>query len=280
MPVRALVEAGGFFGMESASVRVALARLLSRERVERDERGRYRLGAGADAVSGTIRGWRRLDAQTVEWCGGWVGVYRSRGDARPLRLAGDRALSLLGFRALEPNLFLRPDNLVGGIDGLRSRLSGMGLEASALVFGLGELDSDCEGRARDLWDLAGLNRAYREGVRVLSRSRGELEGASNEKAMVETFRLGGQAIRQLVLDPLLPSAIARNEERDALAVRMLDYDVFGRGCWAEFLQKHGVLHLRTPADLRVAVGTEGLAFIPSPEQIGDPGPQPDSSSIE
>jgi hypothetical protein len=75
-------------------------------------------------------------------------------------------------------------------------------------------------------------------------------------AMVETFRLGGQVIRQLVLDPLLPEEMAPAAPREALAAQMRDYDEFGRGCWAEFLAKHGVSRRRTPADLRVVEGTE------------------------
>ena len=43
MPVRALVEAGRCFGIGDNSLRVALARLLARGRVERNMRGRYRL---------------------------------------------------------------------------------------------------------------------------------------------------------------------------------------------------------------------------------------------
>ncbi|MGI9591183.1 MAG: PaaX family transcriptional regulator, partial [Myxococcota bacterium] len=47
MPVAALVEAAALFGIAEGSLRVALSRLLAEGRVERDERGAYRLGPAA-----------------------------------------------------------------------------------------------------------------------------------------------------------------------------------------------------------------------------------------
>ena len=51
MPVRALVAAGRSFGIAENSIRVALTRLHAAGTVERDERGRYRLGARAEATA-------------------------------------------------------------------------------------------------------------------------------------------------------------------------------------------------------------------------------------
>ena len=251
MPVRALVEAGDCFGMASSAVRVALARLLAQERVERDERGRYRLGAAAVAVSRAIRNWRRLEDQTVEWRGGWIGIYRRRGKAgRMARRRGDQSLAFLGFREFEPGFFIRPDNLAGGVCELRTQLSDLGLEGGASVFELSGFDPSAEARALRLWDDASLVDAYGEAGKRLAQSRLALKAAPAHQAMVETFRLGGRVIRQLVLDPLLPDSIAPTAGRDALTAQMRAYDVFGRSCWAEFLAKHGVLHRRTPVDLR------------------------------
>lgn len=262
MPVRALVEAGDCFGMASSAVRVALARLLAEKRVERDERGRYRLGVAAAPVVRTIRNWRRLEAQTVEWSGGWIGVCRRRGKGRgQARRLGDQSLMFLGFREFEPALFLRPDNLTGGVGELRAQLGDLGLEDTAPVFELSGLDPSGEARALALWDEVALGDAYGEAAQMLSESRLALEAAPAREAMVETFRLGGRVIRQLVLDPLLPDAIAPTAGRDALAAQMRDYDVFGRSCWAEFLGRHGVLHRRTPADLRVMKGADPMISV-------------------
>ncbi|HIF98712.1 MAG TPA: hypothetical protein EYQ54_17125, partial [Myxococcales bacterium] len=263
MPVRALVEAGACFGMAASSIRVALARSLAQEQVARDERGRYRLGEAAGAVNRAIRNWRRLDEQTEEWVGGWIGVHRSRsrGEASSARLRRDRPLGFLGFREFESGFFLRPDNLAGGVSTVRARLGDLGLDPRALVFEVRGFDALAKARARALWDAKALSRAYGEAVETLAESRLRLEEVPVSEAMVETFGLGGRVIRQLVLDPLLPDEIAPTAGRRALVEQMLEYDGFGRGCWAEFLGRHGVLHRRTPADLRVVEGTEQLRSV-------------------
>ena len=68
--------------------------------------------------------------------------------------------------------------------------------------------------------------------------------------MIESFRLGGAAIRQLTLDPLLPEPIVPGDERSALVAAMRRYDAAGRSCWAAFLTRHGVRHRSAPADTR------------------------------
>lgn len=262
MPVRALVAAGDCFGIASNSIRVALARLLAAGRVERDERGRYHLGAAAEPVRHHVASWRRLAERTRPWPGGWVGVATSGlgpQSARGSRGRRERALRFLGFRALEPGLEVRPDNLRGGVTGLRTELQALGLEPEAPVFELRALDAATDARARDLWDVAALRAAYRRSLADLERSGRRLPRRSESEAMVESFLLGGRVIRQLVLDPLLPEPIVPTRERDALLDAMRGFDRLGRSCWASFLDRYGVPHLRAPADTRILDGAERLA---------------------
>ena len=68
MPVRALVAAGGLFGIDENRLRVALTRLLAERLVERDQRGAYRLqrSRGVSAlVTGATRGIGRAVAVEV-----------------------------------------------------------------------------------------------------------------------------------------------------------------------------------------------------------------------
>ena len=53
--------------------------------------------------------------------------------------------------------------------------------------------------------------------------------------MSESFRLGGEAIRLLVYDPLLPEPIVAPGERRALVEAMRRYDRLGRQAWAGWL---------------------------------------------
>ncbi|MEO8604575.1 MAG: PaaX family transcriptional regulator [bacterium] len=248
MPVRALVAAAAVFGLRPESMRVALVRLGERGTVTHDERGWYRLAAAAEPVQRHVAGWAKLDERLTAWRGGWVAVHTGAfGRAeRAATRRRERALHWLGFRSLAPHLYIRPDNLRGGVDGMRIELQSLGLEAQALVFALSELDAASDARARRLWDTAALRRTYREAAAALSRSTVRLETVPSEQAMMESFMLGGDAIRHLAHDPLLPEPIVPAADRDALVTALREYDRLGRGRWRAFLQSHGAPHLRAP----------------------------------
>ncbi|HYC22664.1 MAG TPA: PaaX family transcriptional regulator C-terminal domain-containing protein [Candidatus Bathyarchaeia archaeon] len=262
MPVRALIAAGELLGIAGNPMRVALARLLAAGLVERDERGRYRLGARAEAVGTQIASWRRIDERLRPWSGGWIGVHTAavvRGHRRAVKRRS-RALRFLGFRELRPGLLVRPDNLAGGTAKVREQLERLGLEPEAPVFALRELDAGLESRARELWDVNALRDEYRSSRRAIEESArklaGELDGLTPARAMTESFLLGGRVIRQIVFDPLLPEPILPAAERRALVAAMVDYDRKGRAAWAAFLRSFEVENLRTPADLRLLDGEE------------------------
>lgn len=257
MPVRALVEAGAIFGLAENSLRVALARLLAQGRVERDERGRYRMGEDVAPLGNEIRAWRRLEARLGRWSGTWVGAHVATSRQRGARARSEQALRFLGFRSLADGFSVRPDNLKGGVADVRERLSRLGLAPGSLVVGVSDLDPASDARARRLWDPALLASEQRAGCDELAESRRRLARASEEQAMAETFLVGGKMIRLLVLDPLLPSEIAPIDAREALVEAMVEYDEFGRACWAGFMARHGAPHRRTPVDLRLIEGAGG-----------------------
>jgi phenylacetic acid degradation operon negative regulatory protein len=248
MPVRALVRAGELFGLSGNSLRVALARLCSRGRVERDERGRYRLSEGARAVQRHVAAWSQLEQRVVPWRGGWIGLQTA--GLQPLRGARlrqrGRALDFFGFRALAPDLWIRPDNLKGGVDELRPRLYALGLHVDAPIFVVHDLDRERETRAQRLWDGEALGRGYREGRDALLRSTERLHGFTPERALVETFRIGGRALRQLAFDPLLPESIVPSAPRQQFVEELRRYDRVGRGYWRSFMKEQGVPVLESP----------------------------------
>ncbi len=256
MPVRALVRAGGLFGIADNGIRVELARLVARGLVERDERGRYRVAGRAEAVQSRVVSWSRIEDRMTTWTGGWIGVHTGslpRSDRRAARRR-ERAFDFLGFRELDAGLWIRPDNLRGGVADVRRQLEALGLDAAAMVFTLGALDAASEARARRLWDVAALRAGYRALHQALVASERRLGDLPAARAMVETFVLGGRAIRQLVLDPLLPEPILSTAERRALVQAMRRYDRIGRDCWRPFMREHGAPSRRSPVDLRLMRG--------------------------
>lgn len=248
LPVRALVAAAALFGISENSLRVALARLRSGGMVASDEPGLYRLGASAEAVNRLATSWRSLDRTLRPWSGAWIAVAGGDGPRGSDR--STRALAFLGFRDLRRDLAVRPDNLAGGVAGVRDRLGELGLDASAEVFGMRELAPATARRAAELWDTAAIRHGYRRTVADLERSERALADLPREQAMAESFLLGGRAIRQLVLDPRLPDALVPAAERRALIDTLLRYDRAGRGRWASFLREMGARPGDTPAHVR------------------------------
>ncbi len=274
-PVRALIDAAALFGIADNALRVALARLHAEGLVVRDERGRYRLGPTALGVNQQIVGWRSIDQRVRPWSGDWIGVHsgpagtpgkRSR-DRLRADLQRARPLRLLGFRTLSPGLDIRPDNLEGGSAFVAERLANLGLDLSVAaeplttLFGMTSLDSEIDSVARKLWDTEQLRRDSLALIARLEASAKRLPTLPREVAMRESFELGGEGIRQLVVDPLLPESIAPTSVRRALSDAMHRYDRLGRRCWANWLGSDTETQ-QLPAGVRAAgvraTGTGGL----------------------
>lgn len=259
-PVRALLEAAALFSIGGNRLRVALARLCAQGLVERDTRGRYRLGAAASAVNEEIRAWPRLEDRRRAWDGGWIAVSAPRLSAASSRLRRNqaRARALLGFRAFDAGLELRPDNLAGGIPAVRRRLAALDVESPGLVFGVRELDPAADTAARELFDRDGLIEGYRHARAAIETSAARLAHTERAQAMAESFRVGGRAIRQLVLDPLLPDEIVPGAERRRLIESMRDYDRQGRDIWSGWLGESNAETFALPAGVAPAPGLATL----------------------
>ena len=108
-----------------------------------------------------------------------------------------------------------------------------------------------QARAQSLWDADAIRDLYRGLASDLERSATELPRMDERRAMVESFLLGGEAIRRIVLDPLLPDAIVPTTERDNLVRAMMTYDEVGRRAWAAFLSRFGVLANDSPMDRQI-----------------------------
>jgi phenylacetic acid degradation operon negative regulatory protein len=269
MPVAALVAAGQLFGIAENNVRVSLARLTASAAVERDERGRYRLGARTEAIRSRVASWRRPEERMRPWEGGWIGVHSGKSERGAALRRSQQALRFRGFRELAPGLRVRPDNLAGGIAGVREQLVDLGLGGGSRVFAMSELDPASDLRARSLWDAHALAEEYERSQEMLEESASRLPGLPPDEAMVESFLVGGRVLRSLVLDPLLPEPIFPARARSRVAEAMRAYDRAGRACWARFLERFDVPHLRTPVDLRVAEAAQRVGPQPHHRIHGD-----------
>jgi phenylacetic acid degradation operon negative regulatory protein len=238
LPVRSLVQAASVFDIAENSVRVAIVRLRAEGLLESPGRGEYRLGPSAQVVNDKIHGWRTVSSRVGEWDGAWAAVFTadlSRTD-RPALRRRLRALRFLGFEELKPGLFLRPNNLTPGIDGIRDELVALGLDADASVFRMQELNPEQEQRARTMWDSPRLEQTYSKLHGDLTVSMDRLEELPLNDSVREAFLLGREGIRHVVLDPLLPEPLIDEDKRSSMVGILQDYCDKGLNLWARFLQ--------------------------------------------
>jgi len=249
--VGALVEAAKILGIGENSLRVALTRLRASGHVESDERGLYRLGPAAEALHQQVLSWRTAEDRVDRWDGSWVAVEPGeiRGVSRGAATRRVRTLRLLGFRPFRGTLALRPNNLVGGVEAVRTQLGSLGVGSESTVFLISNLDAENERRAQNLWDTEQLEAGYLEMRKKLEQSAKRLPTLSRAGAMEESFRLGGKAIRQIVFDPLLPSPIISMKPRRALLETMKRYDRLGRRFWKAWAGESVTLE-QSPGDVR------------------------------
>ena len=239
LPVQVLCRAGDLIGMGQSAIRVALTRLVSQGKITRSARGSYVLDrSSGPALSSDVDDWRHKGSEAVTWRGHWLAVH----DAGVLRSdkTGWRhhilALELRGLAAFQPGLQLRPDNLKGGVEAVRTQLQALGLSPHALVFRLDGLDPARQAEACGLWNVARLQTQYCSWQQALESSARRLPEIELEKAVRESLLLGRAVISRLIRDPLLPPELMRPEARLALVQTMKDYQRQALTLWQTWMQ--------------------------------------------
>jgi phenylacetic acid degradation operon negative regulatory protein len=245
LPVRVAIAAGALFGISENNVRVAFARLSSQGLIEAADRGAYRLTDAAGDLAREVAGWRSAEESVRAWHGAYVAVHSSplgRTDRTALKRRA-RALSMLGFAELDRGFHVRPDNLDGGVEGIRARLYGLGLEREAAVFVASHFSADVEARARALWDGKALTLSYKKLRAQLEKWLARADQLEPHVAARESFLLGGSAIRHIVYDPLLPPPFVDVDERRSFVATARVMDREGRKIWRRFFDATGARSL-------------------------------------
>ncbi len=231
--VRDLISACGLFTVSANTVRVALVRLSAEGLIEAVERGSYRLSGSAHQLADDVATWRSAEQRIRPWHGGHLAVHcgaLGRSDRSALRRR-HRALLMLGFRELERDLFVRPDNIEDGVTTVRKRLHALGLEAEACVFVASEFDAARAARIPKLWDGESLSEHYRQQRARLETWMQRAPSLEPDVAAREAFLIGGQAIRSIVFDPLLPEPMVDTAARHAFVETVRRFDRYGHAIW-------------------------------------------------
>lgn len=232
-----LVRAGAAFGIEATGIRTALTRLKSEGRVRPLARGRYMIGARAEPLKQWILGWRNILDRRQAWDGHWllaIAGPAERSDRTAWRRTL-RALDLEGFAEAEVNVWARPDNLIGGVKGMRHRLAALEAAPSLFVVEARVLDEARAGRFQTLWQGDALRALHISLAAALDQSAAQIGGIDLPAAAAETLLLGRQAIRSIMRDPLLPESLCSADALARLIDAMVRYDRVGKRIWMTYL---------------------------------------------
>ena len=239
LSVKTICRAGALIGVRESAIRVALNRLVEQGKITNSARGEYVMNASASTLARVIDDWQHEAIRTVQWNGSWLGVQDGavlRSDKTAWR-RHNLALSLYGFRLLQTGLHLRPNNLAGSVDEIRSQLHDLGLSTQGVLFTLGDLDEQRQAQALALWEVDSLTEEYQQIQQALKISGRNLKKADLDNSVRESLLLGRAVIRRLVRDPLLPSEIAPTACREALTEEMKAYHAHAKHFWNQWLSK-------------------------------------------
>ncbi len=229
-----LCRVAAVFGISAIAVRTALGRLSREGKIESIGRGVYRAVANSDAMRERILGWKLvLERQLPKWSGGWVLVLAGP-SARVDRTAWRwtlRSMELEGLRQVDADAWVRPDNLVGGAASVRKRLRDLGTPRSLLVARLDTVEIEHAEKWAGLWDVVSRQRVLYDLKLRLAESAKRLSERGDEEAVAESLRLGREAVKAILRDPLLPREIAPVKPLHQLIEEMIRYDHLGKAIW-------------------------------------------------
>ncbi|MEM6413832.1 MAG: hypothetical protein AAF720_04175 [Pseudomonadota bacterium] len=237
-----LIVSGRLFGIEEATLRMAVTRLVKDDFIESPSRGIYKIGPKAKALNEEIRGWRSAQNKKRSWRGDWIVVHAAhlgRTDRKSLR-ARERALRFYGFMTLDNSLSIRPNNLKVSLTQLQQRLVDLGLEKKSVILIADDYLDDTRREWDTLWSSEELECNYKAALREMERSRRILLKMEPDEAARETLLVGQSVIQAINLDPLLPEEIVNTDLFNEVIERMIEYNKIGVRYWIDFYKKQSV----------------------------------------
>jgi phenylacetic acid degradation operon negative regulatory protein len=235
--IQQLLKGGEAMGIGASAMRTALSRLTREGQVENVERGLYGIGPQGRPLQSTLLSWRNHRSPPLGWNGAWLAAVIGAGDRadRTVWRRTLRTLRLRGFAEAEPNVWVRPDNITGGLDALRATLAATGGASGLLLLEATGLDPGRESEWRRLWNVPDMQARYKEMKRRMTKSTARLEKMALADAAAETLLIGRTGVRILHFDPGLPEELCPSVHRRAMTETMIAYNQLGTRLWFRLL---------------------------------------------
>lgn len=235
-PVKKLIEVAGMFDIRESAVRVTLSRLVARGLIETNEPGSYLITSAYDPVRNWIDDWKAGERRVVEWNRQWLCVYPPTSVRKKDWQALDKAARRLGFRLVQERLWVRPDNLAMTLHRMNELLDVMSGVTSLVFATATQLHADNQDLTLEsLWDRSSLEQEYKQCTLRLKRSMSQQQDPKSSDALRESILVGGEAIRLLAVDPLLPNEMIDTALRAELDTTTRIYNDMYHQSWTNFL---------------------------------------------
>lgn len=242
LSARQAISACGIFDISVNNTRVALVRLSAEGLIESAGRAIYKLTDDAHALADDVASWRTRQQRIRPWDGNYICIQAgtlSRNESKA-RKARDRALMMLGFRALNASLFIRPNNIEKSIEEVRTRAFTLGVEKDALIFQAGDFDKATLSQIKGLWSTEDLQATYSSQSRKIETWLSRKDQLETEVAAREAFLIGGSAIKHVVYDPFLPEEWVDVRARNHFIDLVNKVDKAGQAIWRELWSTQGI----------------------------------------
>lgn len=233
--IRQFLLAGQLFEISENSIRVALTRLSNDELIETIARGIYCLTKQAKEISEPVANRAKGIRQTRPWNGDFLAVHTgalNRADRGALSRR-ERTLHLNGFRELQPDLFIRPDNLIESQDITRKRLIQAGVDERASFFVARDFDPIHQKRIPRLWDKKALHNRYQTMSQRIEIWLENADSLTLPVAARESLLIGREAIPLMMTDPLLPEPLIDTLLQQNFFEDVIRLDQRGHAYWKQ-----------------------------------------------
>jgi phenylacetic acid degradation operon negative regulatory protein len=236
-----LIGAAALFGIEAATLRVAVTRLLKEGLLESPERGVYRPGPRAQALTRRVQDWQNVRERIIPWDRDWLVALThdlGRSDRKQLR-ARERALALYGYREAGSALWVRPANLARPLASHRDDLTGIGADSDITLLRVSEVARPDASGWPSLWSPEALADSYSAALSAMTESLLRLPGLSPAEAARDTLLTGQAVIRLINFDPLLPPELGPQADFFRIVEAMRAYNETGQRCWRTYYASLG-----------------------------------------
>lgn len=234
--IKSLLAVGELLGFSNNAIRVAISRLCAKELVTSDARSCYRLTDKTFAVSKFVERWRIGENRVRPWQGQWVCCHLPQGMQRTERNQSQKSLTWHGFKNGLSGIYLRPDNLNLSITELSNQLIETGLTQQATLFRASDFSGEQALLWPSLWNTRELESTYQQLHDQLRKSYHHFHDMEPTESLPESLILGGDTLRTLALDPLLPQEMLDVTLRQTLTTMMIRYEELCRTAWTKMIQ--------------------------------------------